>query len=238
MEGAMKFLGKSDGVRGKSVVIQGAGNVGRPLAGFLLERGVGRIIIADVSEDSLAKARRQFDGVGNVEVRALASDADTAALFAEPCDIFSPCAYGAVLNPKTIPTLRAEVVCGAANNQLQDPARDDELLREVGVVYVPDFVANRMGIVNCANEQYGRVGSLSDLDDPAITTHLDETAPDGVFQTTLRVLEEAASRDITTNKAAEALADKACEQKHPIWGHRGQSIIDKLVEDRWHEASA
>jgi len=37
-----------------------------------------------------------------------------------------------------------------------------------GITYVPDYVCNRMGIVNCANEQYGRVGPLGSTVDRAI----------------------------------------------------------------------
>ena len=73
-----------------------------------------------------------------------------------------------MLNPETIPTLRAPILCGAANNQLLDEARDGAALAERGITYVPDYVCNRMGIVNCANEQYGRVGPLGSTVDPAI----------------------------------------------------------------------
>lgn len=66
-------------------------------------------------------------------------------------DILSPCALGGTINPESIPTIKAKVVCGAANNQLLDDTKDDKLVAERGIVFVPDYVANRMGIVNCAN---------------------------------------------------------------------------------------
>jgi glutamate dehydrogenase/leucine dehydrogenase len=84
-------------------------------------------------------------------------------------DCVAPCAFGGVLDDATIPRISAKVVCGAANNQLADPAVHDELLSARGIVYVPDFLANRMGIVNCANEAYGRVGANDEMMDPAIT---------------------------------------------------------------------
>ena len=93
-------------------------------------------------------------------------------------DLLSPCALGAVLNPRTIPVLKAKGVCGAANNQLEDPVRDSEALHRRGVVYVPDYVANRMGIVNCADEQSGRL-----KDDPRVQRHLSLDWPEGVYQT-------------------------------------------------------
>jgi hypothetical protein len=48
---------------------------------------------------------------------------------------------------------------------------------------VPDFVANRMGIVNCANEMYGYVNN-----DPHFNNHLGETWEQSVYATVLRML--------------------------------------------------
>ena len=42
----------------------------------------------------------------------------------------SPNAWGGVLNKETIPLIRAKIVCGACNNQLQF-ASDAELMRQV-----------------------------------------------------------------------------------------------------------
>ena len=57
-----------------------------------------------------------------------------------------------VLNSETVPRISAPIVCGAANNQLEDPSSDYGMAAR-GITYVPDFVCNRMGIVNCSNEQ-------------------------------------------------------------------------------------
>ena len=80
---------------------------------------------------------------GDVELR-LATPGDNSIL-AEPCDILAPCGFGSVLNAETIPTLQCKIVCGAANNQLQDPFRGDEAIAAKGITYIPDFLANRMG---------------------------------------------------------------------------------------------
>ena len=140
------------------------------------------------------------------------------------------CATGATLNAESIPRIRAKIVCGAANNQLEDSARDDQLLREHGVVYVPDFVTNRMGIVHCSNEQYGYVN-----DDPAIEKHLSRDWEFSVYRTTLRVLKEAADKGEPTAAVAIGQADALAAIEHPIWGHRGQQIIDSLVASRWQD---
>ena len=81
-------------------------------------------------------------------------------------DVVSPNATGGVLNAKTIPTIRAPLICGAANNQLADDKTDDGRIAARGLLYVPDFLANRMGIVTCADEG---AGTLSP--DPMIERH-------------------------------------------------------------------
>ena len=89
---------------------------------------------------------------------------------------------------------------------------------------VPDFVANRMGIVNCANEQYGRLEH-----DPAIDRHYDREWDNAVYVITRRVLERATASGTTTSAAANALADEACQVPHPIWGHRGRALVDEAA---------
>merc|ERR1719473_2665511 len=113
----------------------------------LLARGVAAVVATDIADEVLEAAAAQFKGDSRLALHKVAVD-DNSVL-AEEADIVSPCAYGASLNAATIPSIRAHIVCGAANNQLEDPPRDDRALAQAGVCYVPDFVANRMGIVNC-----------------------------------------------------------------------------------------
>jgi len=62
-------------------------------------------------------------------------------------DVFAPCAFGANLNDRTIPRLRARIICVGANNQLL--ARDhDGALAARGIVYVPDYLANAGGVID------------------------------------------------------------------------------------------
>jgi glutamate dehydrogenase/leucine dehydrogenase len=119
----------------RTVVIQGVGGVGRPLAGILAEAGA-RVVVTDVLED---RARQVAEEVGGTAV----SPADA---YATECDIFAPCAVGAVLNPGTIPRLRCAIVAGSANNQL-DTDEDADRLAGRGIVYVPDFIINAGGAV-------------------------------------------------------------------------------------------
>jgi glutamate dehydrogenase/leucine dehydrogenase len=133
-----------------------------------------------------------------------------------------------VLNPQTIERLKTNIVCGAANNQLLDDRRDMDALVARDILYVPDFVANRMGIVNCANEAYGHVPN-----DPVIAQHLGRDWEQSVFNATRRVLLQAKAQGQTTAAAANALADELSQQLHPVWPNRGQQIVEGLVTSGW-----
>ena len=224
MEAALAWLDRGS-LEGKVVVSQGVGNVARFMIGGLLERGVRRVLGADIDERAL-DAARALHADERVELRR--SQPEDVALFAERCDVFSPNALGAVLGPRTIPLIQAAVVCGGANNQLEDPERDAAALAHHGVLYVPDFLTNRMGIVNCANEQYGRLE-----DDPAIHSHLERDTPSGIFQRATAVFRRARESGRTPAEEAQRLADELSDELHPIWGDRGQLIIDDLVLRGW-----
>ncbi len=169
MEAALAHRG-AGGLAGKTVSVQGLGHVGEPLVEMLRERGVARVIGADIDAARCAALRARYGGAAGpaFELEARAVGRGDLSILEEPADIFAPCATGGVLGPLTIPRLAAGVVCGAANNQLEDPERDDLLLHRRGVLYMPDFLVNRMGIVHCADEQYGYV----DDEDPRLAEHL------------------------------------------------------------------
>ena len=220
MQAALDHLGRG-ALTGKTIAMQGGGNV----AGFMIDElvalGVARIVVTDVAADRCAELRARHPD--RLDVRHVSGD--DRSIFAEECDVFAPNALGGVLDPDTIAMLKTPIVCGAANNQLLDDRRDDRLLAARGIVYVPDFVANRMGIVNCANETYGRLAH-----DPAIERHFGREWDNAVYNVTRRVLERAASEGVTTSSAANALADEACRVPHPIWGHRGRALVDEAAQ--------
>jgi len=224
MKAAADFL-KLGSLQGKTVTIQGLGHVGIPLAGFLFEKGVSKIIACDVNADNVKEAKKKYEG-RNIECRLV--DIDDITIFLEECDIFSPNATGAILNSKTIPMLKAKIVCGAANNQLEDMVSDGKLLYEKRITYVPDFLTNRMGIVNCANEQYGYVNN-----DSIIEQHFSKDWEFSIYNTAIKVLKESNSSNQPTAEIALKVADELSKVNHPIFGHRGKQIINSLVENKW-----
>jgi len=220
MEAALEHRGLGS-LADKSVAMQGAGHVGSSMLERLFEKGVASVVVSDLSAERCDDLR-SFFADRPIEVRTTLPG-DTSIL-AEPCDVLVPNALGGVLSPKTIPQIRASVVCGAANNQLEDDLRDSASLHEQGILYVPDYVANRMGIVSCCDEHAGSLPR-----DPAILAHLDRGNPTSIYRTTQRALERAEQRDESPVRAANDLADEAIHQPHPVHGDRAQKIIQSLL---------
>jgi len=67
------------------------------------------------------------------------------------CDVFSPCALGAVVNDDTLKRFKCKIIAGAANNQLKEP-RHGTILEENGILYALDFVISGGGVMNIVDE--------------------------------------------------------------------------------------
>jgi leucine dehydrogenase len=131
---------RQDDFRGLRVAVQGLGNVGLPLCGYLRERGAG-LVVTDIDRERCGLAEREHDArvVGAEEI------------YDQEVELFAPCALGAILNDDTIPRLKARIVCGGANNQLAE-ARHDAMLAGRGIAYVPDYLANAGGVIDFYQE--------------------------------------------------------------------------------------
>jgi glutamate dehydrogenase/leucine dehydrogenase len=221
IEATLAWLG-SGAIAGKRVAVQGLGAVGSALVDGLLMKGA-RVVACDLSRTHVEASLARHAGAA---FEARVAEPGNAWLLGEPCDVLAPCALGGVLGPDTIPRLRTRIVCGAANNPLAEPCRDAEALRARGVLYVPDFVVNRMGIVSCANEQYGSL-----VPDPAIERHLDPSDPDSIQNTVDRVLSAACDAGITPLRAAHHLADERLDEPHPVWGTRAHALVRTVLEE-------
>lgn len=118
---------------GRTVLVQGVGDVGVPLARMLDEAGAS-LLLSDV-ERGRAKVLAE-------ELRADVVEAED--VYGVVCDVYAPCAVGATLSVETIPRLACRIVAGSANNQLAEPA-DADRLHERGILYAPDYVINAGG---------------------------------------------------------------------------------------------
>ncbi len=183
MQAAAMHAWKSGDLAGVTVALQGCGNVGYNLAKNLHAAGA-KLIVSDIDARKTRPLVEEFDAVV-VEISQIL-DADA--------DIFAPCALGAVINDQSIPRLRSRIVAGAANNQLLED-RHGEMLRERGILYVPDYAANSGGVYSGCVDLLG--WNLED-----VAKKVDE-----IYNTVLSILELATSENISTNKAADRIAE-------------------------------
>ena len=160
---------------GRRVTVLGIGKVGRSLVDHL--RAAGALVtVADISASALSAVTDAHPEVVVV---------DPEAALTTEADALAPCALGGLLDERSIPTLAAEIVCGAANNQLATP-QDADRLAGTGVLYVPDFVANAGGVINIADEAdpggydrdraFARVAAIGET----VTAILDRAQADGI----------------------------------------------------------
>jgi len=184
MQASAQYRWGSDELRNKRVAIQGCGNVGFNLARLLHDAGA-QLILSDVDQK---KVNRAVENLG-------AKSASTEGIFSVEADIFSPCALGGIINDKTIPLLKAEIVCGAANNQLLEP-RHGDALEERGILYAPDYVANSGGVLSGGAELFGW------------TIERVRAEVSAIYDTLLLVFAIAKAEGIPTYKAADRLAER------------------------------
>jgi valine dehydrogenase (NAD+) len=177
-------------LEGRHVVVSGVGKVGGHLVHHLVEEKA-KVTVADV----VPLAVERMVAAHGVE----AVPVETAHTV--PCDIFSPCAMGGVLDAASIPQLECKAVVGAANNQLADPSCG-KLLAEAGIVYGPDYVVNAGGIINIAEE----------LSPRGYHQERAYAAVQRIFDTTRMVLATADAEGITTAEAAERMAERRMDE--------------------------
>ena len=133
----------SDDLSGKVVAVQGVGHVGQNLVRHLKKAGAD-VVITDIKQENIDAVVEEF-GVKVVE---------PGKIYSVNCDIFAPCALGAVINDDTIPQLKCDIVAGAANNVLEEK-RHGDMLEEKGIAYAPDYVINAGGVINVYDELIG-----------------------------------------------------------------------------------
>jgi glutamate dehydrogenase/leucine dehydrogenase len=181
-----EHLDGSASLKGKRVLVQGVGAVGRKLIELLLDDGA-EVMFNDVSESAIKHFR---DELG-------LKFAPNDSLYATECDIFSPNALGGILNRETIPQLNCRAVAGGANNQLASPD-DAARLRSRGILYAPDYVINVGGAMGITGQE--ALGWSKDEAEKRVIHSV---------QTALRkIFEIASTQNITTEDAARQVAEE------------------------------
>jgi leucine dehydrogenase len=171
-------------LKGIRVSIQGLGHVGYFLASLLIKDGA-TVYGADLNQENLNRAVSQLGVIA----------ADPDQVLAMEVDVFAPCAMGAVLNSTSVPQIKAGIIAGAANNQLETPEQCDHLM-DRGILYCPDFLVNAGGIIDVYHQ---RAGS----EDIVRQAHIDRIGP---------TLEEVLRRADESHRPTQLIAEELAEE--------------------------
>jgi leucine dehydrogenase len=177
-----------ESLSGIKVAVQGTGHVGYYLCSFLAEEGA-RLIVTDIDQ---ARVRRVVDEFG-------AEAVEPDAIYGVDAEVFAPCALGSVINDRTVPQFRFQIIAGAANNQLAEE-RHGRDIESRGILYAPDYVINAGGLINV----YGELRDWS--------ADRSKRKAGEIYETLLQLFELAQEQGIPTHEAADRLAERRIEQ--------------------------
>jgi leucine dehydrogenase len=174
----------SDSLNGKTITVQGLGSVGYALCRYLKNEGAN-LKVYDINSASVEKAVKEFDA------RALHAN----EFLTSSCDIFAPCALGAVLNTENVKQLKCQLIAGAANNVLMDAETGDSL-DKLNILYLPDYIINAGGVINCGME----------ILEKTYSAEIVNAKVDKIYDTTLKIITLAKEKHISTYRAADEYA--------------------------------
>jgi leucine dehydrogenase len=138
---ALKHLYGTDLVLDKKVLIKGIGKTGSTLAKYYIKHGA-EVYVTDIDAKKIKSFTKDFPEAKGVTI----SD-----MYATEWDIFAPCALGNELNSKSINKLKAKIVAGTANNQLESQEIAEKAFK-YGMLHIPDYISNAGGLINVADE--------------------------------------------------------------------------------------
>lgn len=186
--GAVNEVYGSDDLNGKVVSVQGLGAVGHDVCRLLHEAGA-KLYVTDIRKESIERAVSEFGAI------AVAPD----EIYSVECDIFAPCAMGAIINDFTIEQLKCKIVAGSANNQLADKKHGD-MLMEKDILYVPDYVINSGGVINVYEEikGYNKERAMN--------------RASNIYNSVKKIIEISKRENIPTYKAADRMAEERIER--------------------------
>jgi leucine dehydrogenase len=180
-----KYKWGNDSLKGKKIAVQGAGHVASYLCEHLYNEGA-EIFLTDINDE---KIKRTLETVKAQVVKP-------EEIYDIDADIFSPNALGAIINDNTLGRIKAEIIAGGANNQLEVEKVHGPKLVEKGIVYAPDYVINAGGLINVANELEGY------RQDRALKQ------AEGIYDVIMRILKISDEKKIPTYEASNRIAEE------------------------------
>lgn len=146
---ACDFIYGSRDISDKKIAIQGLGEVGYPLAEYLLGDGA-KLIVSDIELSKVQRLQRKW---GEDLVEYMEAD----EIYTVDADIFSPCAMGGIITEERIPQFKFKIIIGSANNQLKATSKEGEIelakkVADVGILFVIDWAHNSGGVLTAWGE--------------------------------------------------------------------------------------
>jgi leucine dehydrogenase len=191
MKAAARQAFGSDSLSGLTVALQGLGSVSYALLGHLSAEGA-KVVGTDIEQAVIDRALGKYGAAGCLEI------VHPDAIYDVKCDIFSPSALGASINPQSLPRIRAKVVAGAANNQLSNPEMGEELVKR-RMVYAPDYAINAGGLMNIYHEAEAQGGYSRERAFDHISM---------IGQTIAQILTRAEAESLPTSVVADRMAEE------------------------------
>lgn len=187
---ALKYRHGTDDISKFTFAVQGAGQTGYFLINYLIEAKAKKIYFSEINPKHITRMQTEHPEVSFV---------NPEEFFATEVDVLVPCALGAVLNDQTIPSIKAKVVAGTANNVLADEEKHSKMLKDYGILYAPDFVINAGGVINVYHELHGyqRERVIKDVEK--------------IYDRLLEIFKIADEENIDNQKAAKVFAEKRIE---------------------------
>jgi leucine dehydrogenase len=146
IKASLKYKFKDEDISKYTFAVQGVGQTGSSLIGFLKGENAKKIYFTDINPKNIEKIKKEFPDIEYV---------DPIKFYGLKVDVLVPCALGGVINSDTIPQIKASIIAGTANNVLLDEELHGPMLKEKGILYAPDFVINAGGLINVYNELEG-----------------------------------------------------------------------------------
>jgi len=193
IKAGLEFAGKAPALEGVTIAIQGLGALGYNVAKIALNEGAN-VIGAEINAERQAQVAEELPGIKMVNLEEI--------LFVE-CDVLCPCALGGTVTADNLGALNCTVLCPGANNVLGDPFDDAKALKDRGVIYCPDFVANGGGLIQLA-------GMWCGFDQPELDRRLAN-----VQNAVLTILKDSSSM-ASAHEAALAYAGKRLDAGKPL----------------------
>jgi len=168
----VKTSGLSGSLAGKSIIVQGLGNVGYHAAHFLsTEDGckITAVIERDgavINDDGIDINQLQTHLIENKGVKGFSGAnyvSNGSEILEKDCDILIPAAMEGVINLSNAQRIKANVIIEAANGPVTAGA--DEILTAAGTIIIPDMYANAGGVTvsyfewvkNLSHIRFGRM---------------------------------------------------------------------------------